>query len=69
MRAFKIFVHRFTVVELTNHTCNSRFEELYGGGQPVDRVRQQHLPKQGPTLDYLGMLLSLVNSPGLISLI
>ncbi|KAF5361740.1 hypothetical protein D9756_002145 [Leucocoprinus leucothites] len=30
-----------------------RFEELYGGGQPVDRVRQQHLPKQGPTLDYL----------------
>jgi len=57
------------VVKLTKHACNSRFEELYGGGQPVDRVRQQHLPKQGPTLDYLGMLFSLVNFPGLISLI
>ncbi|KAG8749967.1 oligosaccharyl transferase stt3 subunit, partial [Ceratobasidium sp. 423] len=30
-----------------------RFAELYGGGQAMDRVRQQHLPKQGPTLDYL----------------
>jgi dolichyl-diphosphooligosaccharide--protein glycosyltransferase len=31
-----------------------RFEDLYGGAQPVDRVRQQKLPKEGPTLDYLG---------------
>ncbi|KZT21014.1 glycosyltransferase family 66 protein [Neolentinus lepideus HHB14362 ss-1] len=30
-----------------------RFAELFGGGQVVDRVRQQYLPKQGPTLDYL----------------
>lgn len=32
-----------------------RFEDLYSGGQPMDRVRQQQLPKQGPTLDYLGV--------------
>ncbi len=31
-----------------------RFAELFGGGQPQDRVRQQQLPKQGPTLDILG---------------
>ncbi|KAJ8087186.1 oligosaccharyl transferase stt3 subunit [Marasmius tenuissimus] len=30
-----------------------RFSELFGGGQAVDRVRQQNMPKQGPTLDYL----------------
>ncbi|KAI0074492.1 oligosaccharyl transferase STT3 subunit [Panus rudis PR-1116 ss-1] len=30
-----------------------RFAELFGGNQPVDRVRGQHLPKTGPTLDYL----------------
>jgi len=29
------------------------FAELYGGNQAADRVRQQHLPKDGPTLDYL----------------
>ncbi|KAH7326889.1 putative oligosaccharyltransferase [Rhizoctonia solani] len=34
-------------------TSYYRFAELYGGGQAVDRVRQQNLPKQGPTLDYL----------------
>ncbi|CAE6497261.1 unnamed protein product [Rhizoctonia solani] len=34
-------------------TSYYRFAELYGGGQAMDRVRQQHLPKQGPTLDYL----------------
>ncbi|KAF8746769.1 Oligosaccharyl transferase STT3 subunit, partial [Rhizoctonia solani] len=34
-------------------TSYYRFSELFGGGQAVDRVRQQHLPKQGPTLDYL----------------
>ncbi|KXN88003.1 Dolichyl-diphosphooligosaccharide--protein glycosyltransferase subunit stt3 [Leucoagaricus sp. SymC.cos] len=30
-----------------------RFEDLYGGNQPMDRVRQQQLPREGPTLDYL----------------
>jgi dolichyl-diphosphooligosaccharide--protein glycosyltransferase len=30
-----------------------RFAELYGGGQATDRVRQQQVPKIGPTLDYL----------------
>lgn len=30
-----------------------RFAELYGGQQAVDRVRQQQVPKVGPTLDYL----------------
>ncbi|CAE6442426.1 unnamed protein product [Rhizoctonia solani] len=34
-------------------TSYYRFAELYGGGQAMDRVRQQQLPKQGPTLDYL----------------
>jgi len=30
-----------------------RFAELFGGGQATDRVRQQQVPKIGPTLDYL----------------
>ncbi|KAF5335867.1 hypothetical protein D9757_015165 [Collybiopsis confluens] len=30
-----------------------RFSELYGGGNALDRVRNQHIPKVGPTLDYL----------------
>ncbi|KAF4593652.1 oligosaccharyl transferase stt3 subunit [Pleurotus pulmonarius] len=30
-----------------------RFAELFGGGQAMDRVRNQAMPKQGPTLDYL----------------
>ncbi|KIK60280.1 glycosyltransferase family 66 protein [Collybiopsis luxurians FD-317 M1] len=30
-----------------------RFAELYGGGNAVDRVRNQHIPKTGPTLDIL----------------
>ncbi|KAI3611632.1 oligosaccharyl transferase subunit [Moniliophthora roreri] len=30
-----------------------RFAELFGGSQAVDRVRQQQMPKVGPTLDYL----------------
>lgn len=30
-----------------------RFAELFGGQQATDRVRQQVLPKAGPTLDYL----------------
>ncbi|KAJ7581394.1 oligosaccharyl transferase STT3 subunit [Mycena floridula] len=30
-----------------------RFAELYGGGQATDRVRQQPVPKIGPTLDIL----------------
>jgi len=30
-----------------------RFNELFGPGQAVDRVRQQNVPKEGPTLDYL----------------
>jgi dolichyl-diphosphooligosaccharide--protein glycosyltransferase len=30
-----------------------RFNELFGGGQGTDRVRQQQLPKEGPVLDYL----------------
>ncbi|KAF8888112.1 oligosaccharyl transferase STT3 subunit [Infundibulicybe gibba] len=30
-----------------------RFAELFGGSQPMDRVRQQQVPKVGPTLDYL----------------
>jgi dolichyl-diphosphooligosaccharide--protein glycosyltransferase len=30
-----------------------RFAELFGGNQGVDRVRNQNVPKTGPTLDYL----------------
>ncbi|KAF9266141.1 oligosaccharyl transferase STT3 subunit [Marasmius fiardii PR-910] len=30
-----------------------RFADLFGGAQAVDRVRQQQMPKPGPTLDYL----------------
>ncbi|KAJ7460690.1 oligosaccharyl transferase STT3 subunit [Mycena latifolia] len=30
-----------------------RFNELFGGGQATDRVRNQQVPKVGPTLDYL----------------
>ncbi|KAF8719176.1 hypothetical protein AX14_013140 [Amanita brunnescens Koide BX004] len=30
-----------------------RFAELFGGSQAVDRVRQQNMPKTGPTLDIL----------------
>ncbi|KAK7008421.1 STT3-domain-containing protein [Favolaschia claudopus] len=30
-----------------------RFAELLGGGQATDRVRQQQVPKIGPTSDYL----------------
>ncbi|KAF7356943.1 Oligosaccharyl transferase STT3 subunit [Mycena venus] len=30
-----------------------RFAELFGGGPAQDRVRQQQVPKVGPTLDYL----------------
>ncbi|QRV73765.1 glycosyltransferase family 66 protein [Ceratobasidium sp. AG-Ba] len=34
-------------------TSYYRFSELYSGNPAMDRVRQQTLPKQGPTLDYL----------------
>ena len=30
-----------------------RFSNLFGGSTPVDRVRNQHMPTTGPTLDYL----------------
>ena len=30
------------------------FAELFGGQTATDRVRGQQMPKQGPTLDYLG---------------
>ena len=30
-----------------------RFNNLFGGSTPVDRVRNQQLPTTGPTLDYL----------------
>lgn len=31
-----------------------RFAELFGGQQPVDRVRGQNVPMNGPKLDYIG---------------
>ncbi|KAF8141449.1 glycosyltransferase family 66 protein [Boletus edulis] len=31
-----------------------RFAELFGGQQPVDRVRGQNMPMNGPKLDYVG---------------
>ncbi|KAG8722703.1 oligosaccharyl transferase stt3 subunit [Ceratobasidium sp. 394] len=34
-------------------TSYYRFAELYAGNPATDRVRQQQLPRQGPTLDYL----------------
>lgn len=34
------------------HVINS-FAELFGGNTATDRVRQQQLPKVGPTLDYV----------------
>jgi len=49
-----------------------RFNELFGGNPGTDRVRQQQVPKVGPTLDYLGLsrciLVSkrhLLNQPSL----
>ncbi|KAJ7065328.1 oligosaccharyl transferase STT3 subunit [Mycena amicta] len=30
-----------------------RFAELFGGGNALDRVRNQNVPKVGPTLDYI----------------
>jgi hypothetical protein len=33
-----------------------RFNELFGGQQATDRVRNQKMPAVGPTLDYLGSL-------------
>jgi len=30
-----------------------RFNELFGSGQAIDRVRNQRMPTTGPTLDYL----------------
>lgn len=38
-------------------TCITSFAELFGGNQATDRVRNQNVPKTGPTLDYLGMFL------------
>jgi hypothetical protein len=32
----------------------SSFNELFGGQQAQDRVRQQKMPAVGPTLDILG---------------
>ena len=40
---------------LTKEFPPLRFNELFGGGQAMDRVRQQNVPKDGPTLDYLGL--------------
>ncbi|KAG8704370.1 oligosaccharyl transferase stt3 subunit [Ceratobasidium sp. 395] len=34
-------------------TSYYRFSELYAGNPATDRVRNQQLPRQGPTLDYL----------------
>jgi hypothetical protein len=36
-------------------TCLTSFAELFGTNQGVDRVRNQNVPKTGPTLDYLGI--------------
>jgi hypothetical protein len=38
-----------------------RFAELFGGGQATDRVRNQQVPKVGPTLDVLGASTSAVS--------
>lgn len=39
-----------------------RFNELFGDKEGTDRVRQQHVPKVGPTLDYLGLSRWIVMS-------
>jgi hypothetical protein len=39
-----------------------RFNELFGDNQGTDRVRQQQVPKVGPTLDYLGLSRCIVVS-------
>jgi len=57
---YKMSFYRYDLLFLcgTCSHCNrngNRFAELFGGGQAVDRVRQQNLPKNGPTLDILGM--------------
>lgn len=41
--------------------CMISFAELFGGNQGVDRVRGQHVPKTGPTLDYLGVSIRSAN--------
>jgi len=44
-------------LKLLTFLSPNRFNDLFGGAQGTDRVRQQTMPKVGPTLDYLGMLL------------
>ena len=34
---------------------------LFGGGQAMDRVRQQIVPQEGPTLDYLGLFFHAIS--------
>lgn len=41
-----------------------RFNELFGGQQAMDRVRNQRMPTVGPTLDYIGMLFRHVRGFG-----
>lgn len=41
-----------------------RFNELFGGQQAVDRVRNQRMPAVGPTLDYLGICFDIMHENG-----
>ena len=42
-------------LQLTERFSLNRFNDLFGGNPGTDRVRQQTLPRMGPTLNYLGM--------------
>lgn len=60
---YKMSYYRFGFFLLTSNLSSAnhiepfleRFAELFGGGPAMDRVRQQTMPKVGPTLDYLGL--------------
>jgi len=46
-----------TYSNVTDTLANGRFSELYGGHPAQDRVRNQKIPAQSPTLDILGKSL------------
>jgi dolichyl-diphosphooligosaccharide--protein glycosyltransferase len=57
---YKMSYYRYAVLNIGVMICADvltfRFNDLFGGRPGTDRVRQQQLPQQGPTLDILGTL-------------
>ena len=59
-RSVLLFILPADVLSVDHELPPLRFNELFGGGQAMDRVRQQTVPKEGPTLDYLGLFIYIV---------